>query len=80
MNIKELELKILELDKEIKKLLDESGYFNSESLEMVTYDNTDLEDCMMYKEFRQIFGHLEYVHFVVEYLQNPVIKSRLLDE
>lgn len=80
MNIKELELKILELDKEIKKLLEENNFFNSENLETVTYDNTDLNDCMLHKEFRLILSKLEYVHFIITYLQKPVRQEGMVDE
>lgn len=73
MDIKTLEERLSIFDGEIQNILEEAGY-NKRSFELTNleYDNEDMNDIMMYKEFCSMCSHLDYIHSVFHYLQKPV--------
>lgn len=59
MEIKVLEKRILELDREIKNILE----ISSIDLGNIEYDNDQEEE--LYKKLHDIVGHPAYIHFIL---------------
>ena len=78
MDIKELEEKILILNCEIKKILDENEYMKNHNLDNIRYDKNNANDCMLFDEFSSIFTHFDYINSVLTYLQKPIRQQDII--
>lgn len=79
MNIKQLENQLLDLNSEIKNILDTTHYKNDFALSEISYDALNQNECMLIEEFRSLFTHLDYIDSILTYLSSPVIEEGILD-
>lgn len=75
MDIKTLEEKLSVLDEQIQNIFEEIGYEKRFEIPTLEYDRENLSDHMIYKELCSLCCHLDYIHFVLNYLKKPVIHT-----
>lgn len=77
MRIEELKEKLFVLNGMIRLILKESGFDNHHDLP-VYYDETNKDECMLYRTFSDIMTHLSYSNMFLDYLEKPVKQEGII--
>lgn len=70
--------KVSSINKDISDLLIECAYKKNYNLDMISYDKSSADECMLYDELSSLFTHLDFIHSLMTYLQKPITEEGVI--
>lgn len=78
MEINLLKNQMEKLNEQIHFILTESGYFETEDLTEIEWDQQNPDDWMLYYKYLEAISHLQHINQILNYLEKPVIHEGIL--